>query len=446
MPRQRNAEDDAASTRKASGSDAATPYNRGMTTRNADVLILGGGVIGLACACYLLDAGRGVVVLEQGQPGGASSHGNCGTLTPSHAAPLAAPGMVGTALRWLLTPDAPLRIKPRLDPALFGWLLRFAGHCNWRDFERATRAKAPLLRLARASIEELVRTQRLDCEFEALGTLNVFRDASQFERACAMHDRLAGIIAPAEVLDPAAALAREPALKPGLAGALFNREDAQLRPDRYAAELARVVRAKGGVIVERTPLQSISRAAGRVTKVSTHAGDFTGREIVLALGAWSPQFARALGLRIPIQPGKGYSITYTRPNRCPRIPLTLKEPSVCVTAWESGYRLGSTMEFAGYDTSLNRTRLDALRRGAAQFLHEPEGPAVIEEWYGWRPMTPDDLPMLGRAPGIDNLILATGHGMLGVTLSAVTGLLVAELVGARRPSLDLAPFAIARFA
>ena len=135
-----------------------------------------------------------------------------------------------------------------------------------------------------------------------------------------------------------------------------------------------------------------------------------------------------------------------RSARGPRLPLVLKERSVCVTTWSSGYRLGSTMEFAGYDTSLNRTRLDALCRGAAEYLHEPEGPSVVEEWYGWRPMTPDDLPMLGRAPGTENLVLATGHGMLGVSMSAITGLLVCEVVARKTPSLDLAPYAAARFA
>ena len=416
-----------------------------MTTRTSDVLVLGGGVIGLACAYYLLAAGRSVTVLEQGTAGCAASHGNCGTLTPSHAAPLAMPGTIATALRWLLKPEAPLRIAPRVDPALLRWLLGFAAHCNWRDALHATAAKAPLLQRSRLLIEELVRTEGLDCEFEASGTLNVFRDRSAFEQACGLHERLADFAPPVEVLDEATTLAREPALKRGIAGALFHPGDAQLRPDRYVAELARVVRAKGGVIEERTRIDTILRERGRITRVRTSQGDFGGRDIVFALGAWSPRFARSLGLRIPIQPGKGYSITYTRPVLCPRIPLTLKEPSVCVTAWGSGYRLGSTMEFAGYDTRLNRVRLDALRHGAAQFLHEPEGPAVVEEWYGWRPMTPDDLPVLGRVEGIDNLLMATGHGMLGVTMSAGTGLLVSELACGRSPSLDCTPFAPARF-
>ncbi|MBO9663450.1 FAD-dependent oxidoreductase [Dokdonella sp.] len=417
-----------------------------MSKERTDVLILGGGVIGLACAHYLLAAGRSVTVLEQGRVGGGSSHGNCGTLTPSHAAPLAQPGMIGTALRWLLKPDAPLRIKPRFDPALLRWLLGFAAHCNARDCARATAAKAPLLSRSREWIEALVREQGLDCEFEALGTLYAFRDAAHFEEVRQQMAHLADYGIDVEAIDEAEALRREPALKPGLAGALFNPGDAQLRPDRYVAELARIVRAHGGAIEEGVRIEGFVREGGRVTEVATSNGAYRGRDVVFALGAWSPALARQLGLRLPIQPGKGYSITYSRPQRCPRIPLTLKERSVCVTAWGSGYRLGSTMEFAGYDTSLNRTRLDALRRGAAEYLYEPEGPSVVEEWYGWRPMTPDDLPILGRAGTCENLLLATGHGMLGVSLSAVTGVIVSEIVTGATPSFDLAPFAPARFA
>jgi D-amino-acid dehydrogenase len=416
-----------------------------MTSRKADVLILGGGVIGLACALYLLRAGRSVVVLEQGRPGGATSHGNCGTITPSHAMPLAMPGAIGQALRWMLQPDAPLRIAPRLDFALFEWLLQFARRCNWADFKRLTAAKAPLLTLSRASLEQLIRDEQLDCEFETLGTLTVYRDARAFEQSAWLPKALKEVGLPVETLDGAACREREPVLNDSIVGGYFHPRDAHLRPDRYATELARVVRARGGEICESTAITGFRVAAGRIDSVATDAGEFAGSEVILALGAWSPQWAKQLDLRIPIQPGKGYSITYTRPSRCPRIPLALKERAVCVTGWSSGYRLGSTMEFAGYDASLNRTRLDALRRGAAEYLTEPEGPQVTEEWYGWRPMTHDDLPILGRAGNVQNLLLATGHGMLGVTMSAATGQLVSELVTGNAPSLDLAAFDPARF-
>jgi D-amino acid dehydrogenase small subunit (EC 1.4.99.1) len=138
-------------------------------------------------------------------------------------------------------------------------------------------------------------------------------------------------------------------------------------------------------------------------------------------------------------------VTYTRPLRPPQIPLVLKERGVCVTTWADGYRLGSTMEFSGYDTRLNRRRLEALRLGAAEYLIEPEGPRVEETWYGWRPMSVDELPIIGRAPGWENLLLATGHGMLGVTLSAATGRLVSELLTGAEPFVDPAPYAASRF-
>ena len=414
-------------------------------SRKHDVLILGGGVIGLACAHYLLKAGRNVAIIEQNTLASGSSHGNCGTITPSHAPPLAQPGMIAKALRWMLTPDAPFRVAPRLDLQLFEWMLQFAQHCNSRDYRRIAAAKAPLLLRSRELIGELVQAENLDCEFAQSGTLYVHRDAAAFEQASGMPKMLAELGIAMQALDAARCREMEPALNDSIAGGYFNPGDARLRPDRYAAELARVVEAKGGEVIESTKITGFRIEHDRIAAVQTNQGEFNAQDIVFALGAWSPQLAHKLGLRIPIQPGKGYSITYTRPPRAPRIPLTLRERSVCVTAWDSGYRLGSTMEFAGYDTSLNRARLDALKRGAAEYLIEGEGPQVVEEWYGWRPMTYDDLPILGRAANLKNLTLATGHGMLGVTLSAVTGEMIAQLVSGRETVLDPAPFSPARF-
>jgi D-amino-acid dehydrogenase len=413
--------------------------------RKTDVLILGGGVIGLACALYLLRAGRSVTILEQGKAGGATSHGNCGTITPSHAMPLAMPGIIAQALCWMFQPDAPLRVAPRLDPALFAWFARFAQLCNWTDFRRLTAAKAPLLKLSREALEQLIRAEQLDCEFEARGTLTVYRDARAFEKSSWLPHTLTQVGLPVETLDGTQCRAREPVLNDSIVGGYFHPLDAHLRPDRYLAELARVVRDKGGEIRESTQISGFRLEDGRIDGVVTDAGEFSGTDVVLALGAWSPLLARQLDLRIPIQPGKGYSITYTRPSRCPRIPLALKERAVCVTGWSSGYRLGSTMEFAGYDANLNRTRLDALRRGAAEYLIEPEGPQVLEEWYGWRPMIHDDLPILGRAANVQNLVLATGHGMLGVTMSAATGLLISEVITEQALSLDATAFSPGRF-
>jgi D-amino-acid dehydrogenase len=248
-----------------------------------------------------------------------------------------------------------------------------------------------------------------------------------------------------ELLDGTALRAKEPALKAGMAGGHWHSGDARLRPDRYVAELARAVREAGGIIVEDTAVQGFRREGNRIAAIGTAQGEVGADQVVLALGAWSPQLGKQIGLRLPIQPGKGYSITYSRPQAAPVIPLVLQERSVCVTAWGSGYRLGSTMEFSGYDSRLNHRRLQALKRGAAEYLEQPEGPHEEEQWYGWRPMTYDDLPIIGRAPRWSNLMLATGHGMLGVSLSAITAQLVTELLTGRTPSLDVSPYSPARF-
>nr|WP_058834189.1 FAD-dependent oxidoreductase [Luteimonas abyssi] len=409
-----------------------------------DVLIVGGGVIGLASALALLETGRRVRVLEAGLAGRGSSHGNCGTITPSHAAPLTAPGTIRKVLGWMLTPDAPFYVKPRVDMAMWRWMLGFASHCNPRDWTRAMAARASILQSSRALLPDWIVRHGLECEYAEDGVDYIYRDPRELARFDAEIAGLRALGIAVETVDGPAYLRDEPALRDGIAGAVRFPGDARLRPDRYVAGLARAVRAAGGIVEEQAPVAAIASTRDGV-EATTPRGRFAARDLVLASGAWSPRVGRALGLRIPVQPGKGYSITYRRPALVPKRPMVLKERAVCVTVWDSGFRLGSTMEFSGYDDSLNRRRLDALERGAAEYLREPVGPHKEEEWFGWRPLSVDDIPLIGRAPGHPHVWLATGHGMLGVSMSAATGRLVAELVTGVEPHLDPAPFDPARF-
>ena len=416
-----------------------------MNPPHDDVLIIGGGAIGLATALALLDAGRGVRILEAGAVGGGASHGNCGTITPSHAPPLAAPGVVAQALRWMFTPDAPLYLKPRVDPALWHWLLRFAARCNPRDWRQSTQARAALLNDARARLADWVGRYGLQCEFEEEGLDYVFRDPRRFQQYVDESVVLKTFGIATQVFGGTDYEREEPAMLPGMAGAIRFPGDARLRPDRYVAELARVVRERGGVIEEQCRVDRLEPTSDGV-RLATSQGERKGGDAVIALGAWTPAFARRLGIRAPIQPGKGYSITYSRPARVPRHPMVLKDRSVCVTVWGSGFRLGSTMEFSGHDDTLNATRLAALERGAREFLREPVGAEVHERWCGWRPMTWDDLPLLGRAPGQRKVWIAAGHGMLGISMSTATGQLMADLMTGRPPAFDPSPYRPERFA
>jgi D-amino-acid dehydrogenase len=286
--------------------------------RSAEVLILGAGVVGLSCALELLERGRAVTVVDRGRAGGGSSHGNCGTITPSHAPPLAGPGMIGKALRWMLQPDAPLYIRPRWDPALAAWLLRFAARCNRRDWLASARAKGALLSASRRALEVWVARHRLDCEFATPGLLYVFRSPALFDDHVAGVTDLATLGIATEVWDGARLAAEEPALRVGMAGALYFPGDACLRPDRLVASLLARVRERGGVVHEQAAVARIDATAARPRVQLGDGRQLVADRLVVAAGAWSPQFADDLGLRLPIQPGKGYSITYTRPAIAPR--------------------------------------------------------------------------------------------------------------------------------
>lgn len=277
------------------------------TTASVDVLIAGGGVNGLAAALALLEAGRGVRVIEAGAIGSGASHGNCGTITPSHAPPLAAPGTVATALKWMFTPDAPLYIPPRFDPLLWRWLLGFAGRCNARDWEASARGKYALLDDSRRRLADWVQRYDLQCEFVEAGEDYVYRNPRAFAHGQHELPLLRELGVAVEAIDGKAYEAQEPALKPGVAGALRFSGDAALRPDRYLAELARAVRERGGEIVERCALHGLREDREGVLAHTDH-GVLRARNAVLALGAWSAKSADALGMpwmKKIIQPGKG---------------------------------------------------------------------------------------------------------------------------------------------
>jgi len=415
-------------------------------SKQRHVVVVGGGVIGAACAYYLSKAEWQVTVVDQGAFGRGCSHANCGLVTPSHVLPLAGPGAVGDALRALLRPGGPLSIKPRFDPALWAWLFAFARRCNPRDMLAAAEAIRALLNSSRALYDQLRCEETLECEWESRGLLFVFQTRRGFEhcgQTCKLlHDRFGLNPRP---MDGEEVVQLEPALKPGLAGAWYFERDAHLRPDRLMASWKRLLESRGAAVLEHAGVNAVRGERGRARAVVAAGREIPGDAFVFATGAWTPLLARQLGCRVPIQPGKGYSITMGRPARCPSYPLIFEERRVGVTPMRSAYRLGSTMEFAGYDSRLDRRRLQLLRDGAAPFLHEPVGEPVVEEWYGWRPMTYDSVPIIDRSPTWSNVWLATGHNMLGLSMSPATGKLIAELLDGRPPHLDPASYSLRRF-
>jgi D-amino-acid dehydrogenase len=410
------------------------------------VIVVGAGVIGTACAYYLARSGWKVTIVDRGAFGRGCSHGNCGLVVPSHVLPLAAPGATLMALKSLFTPNAPFAIKPRFDLGLWSWLYRFWRRCNTRDMMEAARAIQALLNSSRRLYDEFIQSERIECEWEARGLLFVFRSRKALEHYAPTEKLLReSFDLPARYFDAAALVEFEPALKPGLAGGWLYTSEAHLRPDRLMLAWRSVLERRNVVVREDYDVQGIVTDGGRARALVTPRGELAANTFVIAAGALTPFLAKHLGCRIPIQPGKGYSITMPRPARCPSIPLIFEEDRVAVTPMRSGYRLGSTMEFAGYDASLNRRRLDYLKETARHYLHEPFHDPADEEWFGWRPMTYDSKPIIDRSPALANVWIAAGHNMLGMSMAPATGKLIAELLSAATPHIDPEPYAISRF-
>ncbi|MDY3557231.1 FAD-dependent oxidoreductase [Gemmata sp. JC717] len=410
------------------------------------VVVVGGGVVGACSAYALAKAGKQVVIVEQKGFGSGSSHANCGYVSPSHVLPFAGPGAIGSTLKTLFQRNSPLKVRPGVALANLGWFLGFARRCNTRDMMAAGRAIQALLNSSRSLFEQLVETERLECEWETKGLLFVFRTPKHFEHYAHTNEMLAREFnMPARPLDSAALAALEPALNPGQAGGYLYESDAHLRPDRLMSELKRVLTGLGVEIRENCAFTGFVKGNGTVAAVKTASGEVAADQFVIATGAWTPKLNAELGCRVPIQPGKGYSITMPRPAVCPTYPLIFEEHRVAVTPFASGYRLGSTMEFGGYDESLNRSRLSLLTEGAKLYLRDPLAEPVQEEWWGWRPMTYDSVPVIDFAPAMSNVLIAAGHNMLGLSMATATGKLVAEMLGGGKTHIDPAPYSLRRF-
>lgn len=415
------------------------------TSRHSDILVAGGGVIGLACAYYLARAGQSVRIIEQESMGAGASQGNCGLLFVSDLPPLCAPGAIGHELVRTLKGTSPLYIKPRPDLSLAFWLVRFAANCNRRHLNHAIKARDGILRVSGKLFNELFAEEDLACDFEQRGVIMAFTDPATLQDYEKTNRLLEPFGLAATFLDRKAIRQTEPALNERVCGGWHHRADSHLRPELLISAWTRAARERGVHIDEGCRLERFDTRKGKVTGALTSTGRFTADQFILAAGAWTPAIGRQLGVRIPVQPGKGYSITMDRPAVCPQTPCYLVERNVVVTPWQSGYRLGGTMEFSGFDDRLNERRLKNLETSAALYLKTPVGQRVTERWTGLRPMSVDDLPIIDRTPRFNNLYIATGHGMLGLSTATGTGRLITDMILGRQPPFDPLPFSIKRF-
>jgi len=416
-----------------------------MMSERSEVLVIGGGVIGVCAAHYLAERGRQVTLVEQGDIASGCSYGNAGLVVPSHSLPLAAPGALASGLKWLLDSESPFYIKPRLDPDLVAWLLRFTAAARPGPMRRAIPVLRDLSMASRALFDELAARDEFDFDYQPKGALLVFNSRRGYEGGKEEAHLLQEYGLAAQILEAAQAHTMEPALHPEVVGAVYFSSDARLNPALFVRGLAALAQKKGACLRTSTEVLGFEIAGRKITTVKTTRGDFQPEQVILAAGSWSPRVARDLHLNLPIQPAKGYSLTVRRPATCPTYPLLLGEARAAITPMRETLRFGGTLELAGLDFAINERRLNAILRAARRYLVDMGELETVEIWRGLRPCTPDGLPIIGRPPAFDNLIVAAGHAMLGMSLGPITGKLVAQIVCGEPPALDLRALRPERF-
>lgn len=418
-------------------------------TKRCDVLVVGGGVIGVCAAYYLAGEGRQVTLLDRDEVCSGSSYGNSGLIVPSHSLPLPAPGVVGQALKWMLNPESPFYVKLRPSRDLVSWLWQFRANCT---ADKMIRGVEVLVNLSTASInlyEDMIATERLECGFTRNGIFMLYDTQKGFEMGQHEAEMLEEFGLTSKIMTGPETHIMEPSVRSGIVGSAYYAGDGHLDPARFVNGLADVLLNKGVTIREGVEVLEVVMSDGRVGNVTTSEGDYHPDQLVLAAGSWSPSLARRLPFKLPVQPVKGYSVMYAKPSVIPTRPLILSEARVGVNPMGDSVRLAGTLEMVGFDLSLNQRRVAAIVRGAKRYFTDDGSVGSVESveghWAGLRPCTPDGLPIVGHVDGVSNLIVATGHAMLGMTLGPVTGKLVAEMAAGAPTSIDVSALSSTRF-
>jgi len=409
-------------------------------------IVIGGGVVGLCCAYELRRRGEMVTILDRDRPGCAASSGNTGWIVPSFSGPVPGPGVMAQSLRWMLKPDSPLYIRPHADPGFIGWVWTFWRHCNTRAYASGLDAVAALNTRTTALFDALA-ADGVEFEMHNQGVLFAFLGKTALDHVRADLDRMRRYgYGESTALSADETRDLEPMLTGAVIGGILAAQERHVRPETLTDGLVQRLGALGVEIRPGVAVTGLRRRGAVITAVETPEGPVAADRFLVAAGVWSGAVTRYAGVRLPLEAGKGYSVTLTAPAAQVARPLYLDEARVAVSNFRDALRFAGTMELSGISDALDARRIAAMKRGASRYLRTWPEAAREETWMGMRPLTPDGLPVIGRIPGCENLYVATGHAMLGVTLAPATAVGLAEAMLTARSSIDLRPFDPARFA
>ena len=422
--------------------------------------IIGGGIAGLSSAWFLAADGWEVTVLEKGDLLDNCSFGNMGYLSPSHFVPLAQPGVIGQGFWWMFSVKSPFYVRPSLRPDLLNWGWKFIRASTQGHVDRSARPLTELLLFSKHLTADWQHSGQMSFEYTEDGCIMYYQTAKKEQEELENARIAADLGLKTEVIDREQAQQIEPDMRPDVRGGVWFKDDAHLHPNSLMRQLPLLLEQRGVKIIRRAEVTGFSKAGKSIQSIRyrDEKGDHTISDsdvVVLAAGSWSPQIAGMAGEHLPLMPGKGYSMTIDTDRQRLRIPCILLEAKVAMTPWQTQLRIGSTMEIGPINDRILFPRVQGILEAVPKFL-----PGITDDpafrqladlealkrdlrekvWFGFRPVSADGMPYIGFAKKTDNLLMATGHAMLGLSLGAGTGKLIAEMAGGKPTSLDMKAF------
>ncbi len=411
------------------------------------VTIIGAGVVGLCCAYYLNKEGYEVTVIDRNDITDGCSFGNMGYISPSHFIPLASPGIVSQGLKWMLSPSSPFYIKPRLNWDLVQWGLTFWKNSNAQKVKESIPHLNNLLQLSRELMNDLKRDFNDSFTMIEKGCWTLYKNEKTADHEKHLTEQAISLGLKTQTYTAAQVQELEPEVEVNVAGGVLWLDDCHLDSAKLMRSLHRYLQTAGVKFFLHTEVKGFERTNGKINSVITGKEKLDADEIIIANGSWMPAVAKMAGIHLLMQPGKGYSVVYENMEKNLRRPAILIEARTAMTPIDRWLRIGGTMELSGHSDNILPKRVTAIYDSVKKYfpslnISQPE---PEKAWFGYRPVTPDGLPYIGKHKKFSNLMFAGGHAMLGVSAAAATGKLANEIIGNRATSIDIFAFEPGRF-
>ena len=413
-----------------------------------NVIVIGGGIIGLSSAYYLRKSGHQVTVIDKGDFSDNCSYGNAGYVCPSHFIPLATPGIVWKGLKWMFNSRSPFYVQPSLNPSLINWGLNFIKSATNKHVEKSAVPLRDIAVFSQLEYQSWMNEPGFDFAYEKKGLLEVFQTEAVGEHAHHTVDKAKELGLDVALLSYDELQALEPHTKINGLGAIHFKGDAHLYPNKLMTELLKQLKKMEVSFITHETVSRFEKNGTQIKKVITDKNDYEADEVVIATGSWSREIAALADVKISLMPGRGYSITLENSHYYLNHPAVLMEGRVAITPMDGNkIRFGGTMEVVPTKTPPRYNRVEGILNAVKRFLPEFDipMPATDKIWSGFRPCYADGLPYIGRIKKYKNVVVATGHAMIGLSLGAGTGKLVGELVDEKKTSVDISPYEVERF-